>query len=116
MKIIYVLIILSIFGCIFYYYRKKGLRESGLTGKIFTRTFSVSINNPLDENQTMELISINEDGSATIKTLRSHETLTARPSEYFVGEAFGSFGLRLISISKERKEILLRQTAPEHFG
>jgi len=27
-----------------------------------------------------------------------------------------SFGLRLISISQERQDVLLKQTAPEHLG
>jgi hypothetical protein len=42
--------------------------------------------------------------------------ITARPSEYFIGEDFGSFGLQLISISQERHTIQLKQTAPEHVG
>jgi len=60
----------------------------------------------------MELISINEDGSATIRTLYSDETLTAKPSKYFIGNDFGSFGLRLPSISQERQEIHLKQIIP----
>lgn len=116
MKIIYALIILSILGYVFYNKKKKGLRESDLTGRIFSRTFTVSLNHPLDESQTIELISINEDESATIRTLYSDETLTAKPSEYFIGKDFGSFGLRLISTSQERQEIQLKRTAPEHLG
>jgi hypothetical protein len=112
MKIIYTLIILWI-GYAVYNKKKKGLREASLTGKIFSRTFNVSINHPLDERQTMELISINEDGSATIRTLYSDETLTAKPSEYFIGKDFGSFGLRLISVSQERQTIELKHTVPE---
>jgi len=113
--IIYVLIILFIFVYVFYRKKKKELRESDLTGNILSRTFTVSLNQPLDERNTMKLISINEDRSATIKTLHSNETLTAKPSEYFMGKDFGSFGLRLISISQERQEIQLKHTKPEYF-
>jgi hypothetical protein len=116
MKIIYALIILSILGYAFYRKKKKGIRESGLTGRVFSCTFALSLNHPFDENQTIELISINEDESATIRTLYSDDTLTAKPSEYFVGKDFGTFGLRLISISQERQEIQLKRAAPEHSG
>ena len=116
MKIIYALIILSILGFAFYSKNKKELRKSGLTWRIFSRTFTVSLKHPFDESQTIELISINEDESATIRTLNSNETLTAKPSEYFIGKDFGSFGLRLISITQERQEIQLKQNAPEHLG
>ena len=64
----------------------------------------------------MELLSINEDRTATIKTLYSSEVLTAKPQEYFVGKDFGSYGLRLMKISKDRQKIQLRHTVPEHFG
>ncbi len=116
MKIIFALIFLSVFVYVFYNRKKKALRESGLTGRIFSRTFTVSLNHPFDENQTIELISINEDESATIRTLFSDETLTAQPLKYFIGEDFGSFGLQLISISQERRAIIIKQTAPEHVG
>ena len=115
MKIIFALIFLFVLGYVFYNRKKKGLRESGLTGGILSRTFTVSLNHPFDENQTIELISINEDESATIRTLFSDETITAKPAGYFIGEDFGSFGLQLISISKERCAIELKQTVPEHI-
>ncbi len=113
MKIISALIILCIVGYVFLFKKKYGLRKSGYTGKVFSRTFTVSLKHPLDNNQAMELISINNDGSATIRTLYSDEKLTAKPSEYFIGRDFGSFGLFLISISQERQEIQLKQTVPE---
>jgi hypothetical protein len=116
MKIIYALIILCIIGYVFFIKKKNELRESGFTGKVFSRTFTVSLNHPLDKNQTMELISVNDDGSATIRSLYSNEILTAKPSEYFIGEDFGSFGLRLISISQERQEVQLKQNVPEDLG
>jgi hypothetical protein len=94
----------------------KLIKESGLTGRIFSRNFTISLIHPFDENQTIELISINEDESATIRTLFSDETLSAKPSECFIGEDFGSCGLQLISISQARRSILLKQTAPEHIG
>ncbi len=110
--IIYSLIVLSILGYVFIK-KKKILRESGLAGKTFARTFMLSSNYPIDEMQTMELISINDDGSATIRTLLSDERLTAKPSEYYVGEDFGSFGLRLMAISQERQEIQLKHSVPK---
>jgi len=116
MKIIFALIILSILGYAFYRKKKKDILESGLTGRVFSSTFTLSHNHPIDEAQTVELISINEDESATIRTLYSDDTLTAKPSEYFVGKDFGTFGLRLISISQERQEIQLKRFAPEHLG
>jgi len=116
MNIIYALIFLFVLGYVFYNRKKKALRESDLTGRLFSRTFTVSLSHPFDESQAIELISINENKSATIRTLFSDETLTARPSEYFIGEDFGSFGLQLISISQERHTIQLKQTAPEHVG
>lgn len=116
MKIIFALIFVSVIGYFFYNRKMKLIQESGLTGRILYRTFAISLKYPFDENHTIELISINGDKSATIRTLFSNETLTAKPSEYFIGEDFGTFGLQLISISKEKRKILLKQTAPEHIG
>ena len=112
--IIYFLVLLSILGYVFFK-KWKGLRETGLTGKILARTFTLSLNNPFDEIRTIELIAINDDGSATIRTLRSDEKLTAKPSEYFVGEDFGSFGLCLMSISQDRDEIQLKHSVQEYL-
>ncbi len=116
MKIFFALICVSVIVYVLYNWKMKEILESGLTGRIFSRTFTISLKHPFDENQTMELISINDDESVTIRTLLTDETLTAKPTEYFVGEDFGSLGLQLISISHERSAILLKQTAPEHIG
>ncbi len=114
--IVFTLIVLFALGYVAYYKKKKGLQEAGFSGKMISRTFTVSLIHPLDESQSIELISINKNGSATIRTLYSNETLTTKPSEYFKGKDFGSFGLRLKSISQESQEIQLRRTAPEHLG
>ena len=116
MKIIFAFICVFLIGYVLYNRKMKEILESDLTGRIFSRSFTISLNRPFDENQTIELISINEDESVTIRTLFSDEKLTAKPSEYFIGEDFGSFGLQLISISQERHTALLKQTAPEHIG
>jgi hypothetical protein len=116
MKIIFALICVAVIGYVLYNRKMKVIQESGLTGRILYRTFSISLKYPFDENHTIELISINEDKSATIRTLLSDETLTAKPSEYFIGEDYGTFGLQLISVSKEKCKILLKQRAPENIG
>jgi len=113
--IIYAVIFLTISGYLFYIRDKKALREAGLTGKVFCRTFTISLNDPLDESLSVELISINEDGSATIKTPHNDEILTAKRSGYFIGEDFGEFGLQLVSISEEGHEIKLKHSTPEYF-
>ena len=116
MKILFALIFLSVLVYVFYKMKMKIILESGLTGRIFYRTFTVSLKHPFDETQAIELISINKNESVTIRTLRSDETLTVKPLEYFLGKDFGTSGLQLISISKEKRAVTLKLTAPEHIG
>jgi hypothetical protein len=89
MKMIYALIFIVILGYVYFKNQKKALQESDLTGRIITRNLTVTHRDPIDERQVIEFISINENNSATIRTLRSNETLTAKPSEYFIGKDFG---------------------------
>ena len=67
---------------------------------------------PVDEFETIKLVSINSANSATIKVLKSGTILTGKCNGFFKGSDFGNYGLLLLSVSKEKSEIVLRQTFP----
>ena len=82
-------------------------KESGLTGNIQHRDITISRSKPLDDDGKMEFISVNRNGTATIKLVLSGEILTTKPMGYFRSERYGSRGLRLISILEEKEDAMI---------
>jgi hypothetical protein len=83
------------------------------SGKLRRIDLVLNMQEPIDEFKTIQLVSINNDNSATVKVLRSENILTTKSNSFFKGRDFGNYGLLLFSISKEKDEIVLRQTFPK---
>ena len=115
MKVVFILVILLLIVYFLFKQKKKTQKESGFKGRVICYDFTIGKNIPKDENAIVEFISVNKDGTATIKTLRTGEVLTAKPKLYFVGKDFGAYGLELVSISNEKQEICLHHTMPEYI-
>jgi len=81
-----------------------------LSGKLKRIEIVLNMAVPIDEFETIKLVSINSANSATIKVLKSGIILTAKSNSFFKGSDFGNYGLLLFSVSKEKSEIVLRQT------
>lgn len=88
-------------------------KESDLTGVILHNNITISKSQPLDGDGKIEFVSVNKEGTATVRIVITGEILTTKPMGYFRCERYGSHGLRLISISEEREEILLTHYVPE---
>jgi hypothetical protein len=88
-------------------------KESELTGNIKHRDITISRSKPLDDDGKIEFVSVNGNGTATIKLVISGEILTTKPMGYFRSERYGLHGLRLISILEEKEEIHLQHSFPE---
>jgi len=73
----------------------------------------LNMEEPIDEFKTIQLVSINNDNSVTIKVLRSGNILTTKSGRFFKGRDFGHYGLFFSSILKEKGEIVLQQTLPK---
>jgi hypothetical protein len=80
--------------------------------RVYSREFTISRQHPKDQYENVEYISVNKDGSATVKTLHSNETLTAHKNQFFKGTDYGVQGLQLLSTSYDDQEILLKRYAP----
>ena len=114
----YMISIIVILLCIFAVYINKkrvlnNLEKDVTSGKLRRIDFVLNMEEPIDEFKTIQLVSINNDNSATIKVLRSGNILAAKSNSFFKGRDFGNYGLLLFSVSKEKGEIGLRQTYPK---
>ena len=113
-----IFIIVIILLCIIAVYVNKkrilnNLDTDVTSGKLRRIDLVLNMQEPIDEFKTIQLVSINNDNSATVKVLRSGNILTTKSNSFFKGRDFGNYGLLLFSISKEKDEIVLRQTFPE---
>ncbi len=113
-----IFIIVIILLCIFAVYMNKkrvlnNLDTDVTSGKLRRIDLVLNMQEPIDEFKTIQLVSINNDNSATVKVLRSGNILTTKSNSFFKGRDFGNYGLLLFSISKEKDEIVLRQTFPK---
>ena len=113
-----IFIIVIILLCIIAVYVNKkrvlnNLDTDVTSGKLRRIDLVLNMQEPIDEFKTIQLVSINNDNSATVKVLRSGNILTTKSNSFFKGRDFGNYGLLLFSISKEKDEIVLRQTFPK---
>ena len=113
-----ILIIVIILLCIFAVYVNKkrvlnNLDTDVTSGKLRRIDLVLNMQEPIDEFKTIQLVSINNDNSATVKVLRTGNILTTKSNSFFKGRDFGNYGLLLFSVSKEKGEIVLRQTFPK---
>jgi len=69
---------------------------------------------PVDEFETIKLVSINSAHSATIKVLKSGNILTAKSNGFFKGSDFGNYGLLLFSVSKELVQLNRQKGHPSN--
>ena len=76
---------------------------------IYSREFTISKSQPKYEGENIEYVTVDKDGSATIKTLLSGETIKAKEDEFFKGKDYGLYGLQLISSSYEEQIIRLKR-------
>lgn len=83
-----------------------------ILGKLRRIEIVLNMREPIDEFKTIQLVSINSTNSVTIKVLKSGNMLTTKSNSFFKGRDFGNYGLLLFSVSKEKSEIILRQTFP----
>ncbi|MCI5144289.1 MAG: hypothetical protein D3923_01890 [Candidatus Electrothrix sp. AR3] len=79
-------------------------------GNMISNKFTISKKNPKYDGKNVEFVSVQKNGTATLKTMFSSEIVTAKPQCFFVGNDYGTHGLKLLSSSFERQEIQL-----EHF-
>ncbi len=113
-----IFIIVIILLCIIAVYVNKkrvlnNLDTDVTSGKLRRIDLVLNMQEPIDEFKTIQLVSINNDNSATVKVLRSGNILTTKSNSFFKGRDFGNYGLLLFSVSKEKGEIVLRQTFPK---
>ncbi len=81
--------------------------------KIYSREFTITKQHPEYDGENVEYISVNKDGSATVKTLFSGEILKAQENEFFKGKDYGSHGLQLISTFYDEQKMILKRYLPE---
>lgn len=67
----------------------------------------LSESHPEDDFIYARLIDIAKDGTTTIEVIGTGEKLTAAPGGYFVSSAYGTMGLKLLSVSADNKEAWL---------
>jgi hypothetical protein len=113
---IYIIVIILLCIIVAVYVNKKrvlnNLDADITSGKLRRVDLALNMEEPIDELETIQLVSINNVNSATIKVLGSGNILTTKSNSFFKGGDFGNYGLLLLSVSKEKGEIVLRQTFP----
>ena len=80
------------------------------TCSIYSREFVLSPQQPQDKVSKARLVQIAADGTTTIRSLITGETLHAQPGGFFTPGPYGTEGLRLISVSVEKQEAHFEQT------
>lgn len=81
-----------------------------VTCSIYSREFVLSRERPQDDVSKARLVQIAADGTTTIRSLFTGETLHAKPGGYFAPGPYGTHGLRLISVSVDKHEAHLEIT------
>jgi len=113
-----IFIIAVIIVCIIAVYINKKRILNNLDTEVLSENLKridivLNMEKPIDEFKIIQLVSINNDNSATIKVLRSGNVLTTKSGRFFKGQDFGYYGLFFSSISKEKGEIVLQHTLPK---
>ena len=80
------------------------LTGGGITHSLYRREILLSRQNPQDDFVKAKLVAIAKDGTTTIQSVETGETLRAAPGEYFTPGPYGTQGLQLISASAEKHE------------
>jgi hypothetical protein len=84
------------------------------TCRIMSREITLSHAEPEDTDAGIRLIHVRNNGSVTIRKIRSGKTYSAMPNGYFAREGFGRYGLFLISSSPRRGSATFQLTWTEH--
>ena len=79
----------------------------GTTHTTYSREVELSPKHPEDDLIKARLVRIATDGTTTIEVIKTGETLTAAPGQYFVSSSYGTEGLQLLSVSADRSEVRL---------
>ena len=90
-------IIAVIIACIIAVYINKKRILNNLDTDVLSENLKridivLNMEKPIDEFKTIQLVSINNDNSATIKVLRSGNVLTTKSGRFFKGQDFGYRG------------------------
>ncbi len=111
MEIIIQLLIL--FGLLIFAIKFHNAKNTAASPKIYSREFTITKQQPTVEYEGVEFVSVEKNGTSTVKTTFSGEVLEAREKEFFQGKDYGFHGLQLISSSYIKQKMLLKHFVPE---